>query len=140
MAHRRSEQLFEEAMAVIPGGIPGIRAPENFVRGAYPVLLAGGRGGRVRDVDDHEYVDLLLGYGPVILGHADPRVDAAAARRAADGFCLNLPTPLIVALARKLVSLIPSAEQALFFKTGSDATSAAVRLARGAGLPLQRCR
>jgi glutamate-1-semialdehyde aminotransferase len=130
MAHRRSEQLFEEAVAVIPGGIPGIRAPENFVRGAYPVLLAGGQGGRIRDVDDHEYVDLLLGYGPVILGHADPRVDAAAARRAADGFCLNLPTPLIIALARKLVSLIPSAEQALFFKTGSDATSAAVRLAR----------
>jgi glutamate-1-semialdehyde aminotransferase len=130
MAHRRSEQLFEEAMTVIPGGIPGIRAPENFVRGAYPVLLASGHGGRVRDVDDHEYVDLLLGYGPVILGHADPRVDAAAAGRAADGFCLNLPTPLIVDLARKLVSLIPCAEQALFFKTGSDATSAAVRLAR----------
>lgn len=125
-----SDSLFERARAVIPGGIAGIRAPGNFVEGQYPKFLAGGRGGRIRDPDGNDYVDLLLGYGPIILGHAEPRVDQAAAARAAEGFCLNLPQPLMVDLAETLTRLVPSAEQCLFFKTGSDATSAAVRLAR----------
>lgn len=130
MNHQQSEHLYQRALAVIPGGVPGIRAPENFVRGAYPTFLAGGRGGRVTDVDGNEYVDLLLGYGPVVLGHAEPRVDERAAARAAKGFCLNLPGPDMIELAERLAALVPSAEQALFFKTGSGATSAAVRLAR----------
>jgi glutamate-1-semialdehyde aminotransferase len=126
----RSNELFDRARAVIPGGIPGIRSPENFVPGAYPILLEKGAGGQIVDVDGNEYVDLLLGYGPIILGHGEPSVDRAAADRARQGFCLNLPEPVMIELAEKLVSLVPSAEQALFFKTGSDATSAAVRIAR----------
>jgi len=125
-----SQAWYQRAQAVIPGGIPGIRAPENFVPGAYPTLLAGGSAGHVRDVDGNDYVDMLLGYGPVILGHAETEVDAAAAARAAAGFCLNLPEPIMVELAERLVAMVPSAEQVLFFKTGSDATSAAVRLVR----------
>ncbi len=127
---RRSAQLYERAQAVIPGGIPGIRAPENFVPGAYPILLAGGRGGHVTDVDGNDYVDLLLGYGPVVLGHGEPGVDAAARERAAQGFCLDLPEPIMIELAERLVSMVPSAEQVLLLKTGSDATSAAVRVSR----------
>ena len=125
-----SEHLYQRACAVIPGGVPGIRAPENFVRGAYPVFLAGGAGAWVTDVDGNRYLDMLLGYGPVILGHAHPEVDRAACARQQAGFCLNLPQPEIVALAERLVELVPSAQQCLFFTTGSDATSAAVRLAR----------
>ncbi len=126
----RSKDWYERAREVIPGGIPGIRSPENFVPGAYPVMLAGGRGGRCFDVDGNDYLDLLLGYGPVLLGHAEPEIDRAAADKAARGFCLNLPEPVMVELAERLVRLIPCAEQALFFKTGSDATTAAVRIAR----------
>ena len=126
----RSHALFERARQVIPGGVPGIRAPENFVEGAYPILLERGAGGRVVDVDGNEYVDLLLGYGPIILGHGERSVDEAASARARQGFCLNLPEPIMIDLAEKLVSLVPSAEQALFFKTGSGATTAAVRIAR----------
>lgn len=126
----RSSELYDRACEVIPGGVPGIRAPENFVPGAYPVLLASGSGGHVTDVDGNEFVDLLLGYGPVILGHAEGAVDAAVRAKMAQGFCLNLPEPVMVALAERLVRWVPSAESALFFKTGSDATSAAVRLAR----------
>jgi glutamate-1-semialdehyde aminotransferase len=126
----RSEALYERAQNVIPGGIPGIRSPDNYVRGAYPILLEGGRGGRVTDVDGNEYVDLLLGYGPIVLGHGEPAVDEAAAQRARAGFCLNLPEPIMIELAEQLVALVPCAEQALFFKTGSGATSGAVRLAR----------
>ncbi|MEQ8858834.1 MAG: aminotransferase class III-fold pyridoxal phosphate-dependent enzyme [Pseudomonadales bacterium] len=130
MRFASSDALFERARAVIPGGIAGIRAPGNFVEGQYPKFLSGGQGGRVRDPDGNTYVDLLLGYGPIILGHAEPRVDQAAAARAAEGFCLNLPQPPMVELAETLTRLVPSAEQCLFFKTGSDATTAAVRLAR----------
>ncbi len=126
----RSETLFERAREVIPGGIPGIRAPENFVPGSYPILLAGGQGGHVTDVDGNDYVDMLLGYGPIILGHGEDEVDSAAAEYAGSGFCLNLPQPVMIELAERLVQLVPSAEQALFCKTGSGATSAAVRIAR----------
>ena len=126
----QSRYWYERAREVIPGGIPGIRSPDNFVPGAYPTLLAGGAGGYCHDVDGNRYLDLLLGYGPIVLGHAEPAVDQAAAQRAAGGFCLNLPGPVMVELAETLVRLVPSAEQALFFKTGSDATSAAVRIAR----------
>jgi glutamate-1-semialdehyde aminotransferase len=126
----RSRTLFERARRVIPGGVPGIRGPASFVPDAYPILLAGARGGRIRDVDGNELVDLLMGYGPVIVGHAEAAVDEAAARRAREGFCLNLPEPVMVDLAERLVRLVPSAERVLFFKTGSGATSAAVRLAR----------
>ncbi len=126
----QSKRLYDRARAVIPGGVPGIRAPGNFVEGAYPVFLAGGSGAYITDVDGNEYLDLLLGYGPMILGHSCEEVDAAALERQRAGFCLNLPQPVLVELAERLVAIVPSAEQALFFKTGSDATTAAVRLAR----------
>lgn len=130
MSYTRSEMLFERARQVIPGGIPGIRSPDNYVPGAYPILLAGGRGGRITDVDGNEFIDLMLGYGPVMLGHAETEVDDAAARAAADGFCLNVPTVLMTELAERLIEMIPCAEQAMFFKTGSGATTGTVRFAR----------
>ena len=110
MKIEQSEALFERAREVIPGAIPGIRSPENFVPGAYPILLAGGRGGHVSDVDGNDFVDLLLGYGPIILGHGEAPVDEAAARYAANGFCLNLPQPVMIELAERLVGMVPSAE------------------------------
>jgi glutamate-1-semialdehyde aminotransferase len=128
--YTQSLALYERARAVIPGGIVGIRSPENFVQGDYPVFLAGGAGAYVSDVDGNRFLDMLLGYGPMILGHACAEVDRAAAETMAAGFCLNLPQAIQVELAERLVDLVPSAEQAMFFKTGSDATSAAVRLAR----------
>ena len=81
MEYKQSESLFERACEVIPGGIPGIRSPDNYVRGAYPILLDTGYGGKIKDVDGNEFIDLLLGYGPIILGHAEPSVDAAASNR-----------------------------------------------------------
>lgn len=129
-AYKKSRLLFERAKQVIPGGIVGIRSPENFVEGDYPIFLAGGSGAYITDVDGNRYLDMLLGYGPVILGHACEAVDRAAADSMQTGFCLNLPQSVQVALAEKLVALVPSAEQAMFFKTGSDATSAAIRVAR----------
>jgi glutamate-1-semialdehyde aminotransferase len=126
----KSRDLYARAREVIPGGVPGIRAPENFVEGAYPIFLSGGAGAYITDPDGNRYLDMLLGYGPMILGHACKPVDDAAMERQRAGFCLNLPQAVLVELAERLTELVPSAEQALFFKTGSDATSAAIRLAR----------
>lgn len=127
---QQSLDLYERAQAVIPGGVPGIRAPENFVEGSYPIFLAGGADAWITDPDGHRYLDMLLGYGPIILGHACEPVDRTVAEKMRNGFCLNLPQQVLVELAEQLVGMVPSAQQALFFKTGSDATSAAVRLAR----------
>lgn len=128
--YAQSLELYERAKEVIPGGITGIRSPENFVAGDYPIFLAGGSGAYVTDVDGNTYLDMLLGYGPMVLGHACEEVDRAVVDRIKAGFCLNLPQAAQVELAEQLVALVPCAEQAMFFKTGSDATSAAIRLAR----------
>ena len=103
----QSLALYERAKAVIPGGISGIRSPENFVEGEYPPFLAGGSGAYVTDVDGNNYLDMLLGYGPVILGHSCEEVDRAVADRISAGFCLNLPQPVQVGLAEQLVALVP---------------------------------
>ncbi|WP_018505370.1 aspartate aminotransferase family protein [Parafrankia discariae] len=105
-------------------------ARDRLVEGAYPVFGERGKGARVWDVDGNEYLDFILAYGTVILGHADPAVTAAAQREIADGFSISLRKRAHVELAEKLVEIIPGSERVFLLKTGSDATSAAVRLAR----------
>jgi glutamate-1-semialdehyde 2,1-aminomutase len=97
----------------------------------YPRYLARAAGSQVWDVDGRQYVDFLIGYGPAILGHAHPEVAAAAAGSAAGGVCIApFWSPLQVELLELLAEVIPHAERGMLLKTGSDATSAAVRLAR----------
>ncbi|HEX6873180.1 MAG TPA: aminotransferase class III-fold pyridoxal phosphate-dependent enzyme [Micromonosporaceae bacterium] len=97
----------------------------------YPRYMSRANGAYLWDVDNNRYVDYLLGYGPVVLGHADPRVTAAAVRELDNGSCIApLWSPVQVELNELLVSLIPGAEASYLLKTGSDATSTAVRLAR----------
>ncbi len=127
----RSEALYKEALELIPGGILGIRRPYNFVPGEYPVFIERGAGGKIWDADGNEYIDLLCSYGPIILGHREKEIDDAVAEQTARGFCFNLAQPLQNELARVVRRLIPSAETAIFVKTGSDATTSAVRIARG---------
>ncbi len=127
-----SRRLFERAAEFVPGGVAGIRHPDNFIPGEYPIFLERGRGGRVFDVDGNEYVDLLAAYGPVFIGHAEPEIDAAVRDQLERGFCFTLPQRWQNELMERLVRLVPSAERGLPLKTGSDATSAAVRIARAA--------
>src|SRR5438067_341994 len=125
----RSEQLFREAQELVPGGVLGIRRPYNFVPGEYPIFFTGGRGGRVVDADGNEYVDMLCAYGPIIVGHREPEIDEAVIARIRDhGFCFSLTQPVQNELARKLRDLVPCAEMSVFVKTGSDATTLAVRI------------
>jgi len=126
----KSEQLYKEAQEYIPGGVIGIRRPLNFVPGEYPIFLERGKGGKVWDVDGNEFIDLLCAYGPIILGHHEEELDDAVAAHMKNGFCFNLAQRWQNELAKKMRELVPCAEQSFFVKTGSDATTSAVRLAR----------
>jgi len=127
----KSIELFEEAKSLVPGGVLGARKPEDFIMGEYPIFLEYGKGCRLIDVDGNEYIDFLCGYGPIILGYREEEVDDAVIRQIKDkGFCFSLTQPYQNALAKKLNELIPSAELSIFLKTGSDATTAAIRIAR----------
>jgi glutamate-1-semialdehyde 2,1-aminomutase len=98
--------------------------------GGYPVFVERAAGPYLWDADGNRYIDYLLGYGSVILGHADPVVAAAVTRAVETGVNPTLLCPSQLALAEKLVCISPCAELVTFLKTGSDAVSAAVRLAR----------
>ena len=127
----RSEALYRRAVKTIPLASQTFsKSVLNFVHGASPLFLERGSGCHVWDVDGNRYVDYLLGLLPIVLGYRDPDVDAAVRAQLDRGISFSLATELEVQLAECLVRLIPCAEQVRFGKNGSDATSAAVRLAR----------
>lgn len=127
----KSEKMWEEALDLVPGGVLGIRRPYNFIPGEYPLFLDHGKAGRVWDVDGNEYIDMLCAYGPIIIGHREVEIDEAVAEQTKKGFCFNLCQSHQNELAKKLRSLISCADQSFFVKTGSDATTSAIRIARG---------
>jgi glutamate-1-semialdehyde aminotransferase len=127
----RSLELFEEAKKLVPGGVLGARKPSDFIEGEYPIFIEYGKGCRITDVDGNEYIDFLCGYGPIILGYREKEVDEAVTRQIRDkGFCFTLTQRYQNQLAKKLIELVPSSEMSIFLKTGSDATTASIRIAR----------
>lgn len=128
---RRSLELFEEAKKFVPGGVLGARKPSDFIEGEYPIFLEYGKGCRLIDVDGNEYIDFLCGYGPIILGYREEEVDEAVIRQIREkGFCFTLTQPYQNELAKKLSEIVPCSEMSIFLKTGSDATTASIRIAR----------
>ncbi|HCX59085.1 MAG TPA: glutamate-1-semialdehyde 2,1-aminomutase [Candidatus Cloacimonas sp.] len=127
----KSMAMYEEAQKLVPGAVAGIRRPYNFVQGEYPIYFDSGNGGRVTDVDGNEYIDYLCAYGPIIIGYREQEIDNAVQKQINDkGFCFSLTQPQQSELVRKLQQLIPSCEMAALVKTGSDATTIAIRVAR----------
>ena len=127
----RSLKLFNEAKKLVPGGVSGARKPSDFIEGEYPIFVELGKGGRVTDVDGNEYVDFLCAYGPIILGYREEEVDEAVIRQIRDkGFCFTLTQRYQNQLAEKLSELVPCSQMSVFLKTGSDATTASIRIAR----------
>lgn len=127
----KSIKEFTRAKSMIPGGVLGIRRPYNFVEGEYPIYFQHGKGGHITDIDGNEYIDMLCAYGPIIIGHRETEIDQAVMHAIAhQGFCFSLTQTIQNDLAERLCNLIPSAEACIFLKTGSDATTAAVRIAR----------
>jgi glutamate-1-semialdehyde aminotransferase len=128
---KKSLELFDEATKFVPGGVLGARKPTDFIQGEYPIFMESGKGGRIIDVDGNEFIDFLCGYGPIILGYREEEVDEAVIRQIRDkGFCFTLTQKYQNKLAKRLSELVPCSEMSIFLKTGSDATTAAVRIAR----------
>jgi len=123
------EELRRRARAVIPGGMYGHQSagplPPEF-----PQFMRAGLGARVWDVDGNEYVDLMCSYGPVVLGHRHPAVEAAAAAQAELADCQNGPAAVMVDLAELLVDTVRHADWAMFAKNGTDATTTCCTIAR----------
>lgn len=127
----KSMAMYAEAQTLVPGAVAGIRRPYNFVQGEYPIYFDHGTGGRVTDVDGNEYIDYLCAYGPIIIGYREQEIDRAVQTQVNDkGFCFSLTQPQQSELVRKLQRIIPSCEMAALVKTGSDATTIAIRVAR----------
>jgi len=127
----RSEELFKRAREVIPGGVNSpVRA--FLAVGGDPRFVARARGSRLTDVDGREYVDLVMSWGAIILGHADERVTEAIARAAERGSSYGAPHEGEVLLAERLAEHVPSIERVRVVSSGTEATMSAIRLARGA--------
>ncbi len=125
-----NEALFARSAAVIPGGVnSSIRAFKAV--GGTPFIVARAEGPYVWDVEGKRYIDLVQSYGAVILGHAHPAVTAAITTAAAGGTSYGAPTPREMKLAEAIRERVPSCERVRLMNSGTEATSTAVRLARG---------
>ena len=125
-----NDEVMQRSQAVIPGGVnSSIRAFASV--GGRPYAVARAQGAEVWDVEGNHYLDLVQSYGAVILGHAHPDVTAAISAAASDGTSYGAPTPREMRLAEQIRDAVPSCEQVRFMNSGTEATSTAVRLARG---------
>ena len=126
-----SERLFAAAQRVLPGGVNSpVRAFRSV--GGTPRFMARGEGSYLVDADGNRYLDLVLSWGPLILGHAHPEVLAAVVAAAGRGTTYGAPTELEVRLAERVVATFPSLEMVRFVSSGTEALMSAVRLARAA--------
>jgi glutamate-1-semialdehyde 2,1-aminomutase len=125
---RADTELRQRARAVVPGGMYG-HLSMNLLPD-HPQYIRRARGARLWDVDGNEYVDLMCSWGPVVLGHQDPVVEAAATAQRELGDCLNGPGEIMVELAETYVRVVDHADWVLFAKNGTDATTICCTVAR----------
>ena len=126
----RSRELFARATAVLPGGVS---SPVRAFRavGGTPLVMARGEGAEIVDVDGRRYVDFVMSWGPLILGHAHPEVVEAVREAAGRGMSFGAPSEAEIELAETVVSMVPGVEQVRFVSSGTEAVMSACRLARG---------
>ncbi len=126
---QRSKELFSEAQNLMPGGVS---SPVRAFRavGGQPLFIERGEGPFMFDVDGNRYIDYVLSWGPLILGHADPRVVTALHAAILKGTSYGAPSPLEVELAKLVMTLMPNLEMLRFVNSGTEATMSALRLAR----------
>ncbi|NJD04499.1 MAG: aminotransferase class III-fold pyridoxal phosphate-dependent enzyme, partial [Ruminiclostridium sp.] len=128
---KRSMDYFNRAKDIIPCQSQTLsKRPQLHALGEYPVYLKSGKGSHVFDVDGNEYVDYPMSLGPIILGHCYPAVDEAIKEQLKEGITFTLMHPLEVEVSELIIDTIPCAEMVRFGKSGSDACSAAVKVAR----------
>lgn len=124
-----SKRLIDRAVQSIPGGVNSpVRAFKAV--GTHPVFIKRGEGSRVYDVDGNEYIDYVASYGPLILGHAHPKVVEAIEKAARNGTSFGAPTEAEVELAEEIIAAFPAMERVRLVSSGTEATMSALRLAR----------
>src|SRR5438445_7539251 len=126
----RSQEAFECASRVIPGGVNSPARAFGAV-GGQPLFIARGEGPYLFDLDGHRYLDYVGSWGPLILGHAHPRVVKAVEQALHDGASFGAPTELETQLAELIVEVVPSIEMVRMVSSGTEAAMSAIRLARG---------
>ncbi len=130
MAGPRSIKLFEEAKKHIPGGVNSpVRAFRSV--GGDPIFIRKAKGSKIIDADGKTYIDYVLSWGPMILGHANPRVTAALKKAVSNGTSYGAPTESETTLARMVKKAFPSIEMVRMVSSGTEATMSAIRAARG---------
>src|SRR5436305_11814446 len=126
----RSRDAFERACRVIPGGVNSPARAFGAV-GGQPLFIARGEGPHLFDLDANEYLDYVGSWGPLILGHAHPRVVRAVEETMRRGASFGAPTELETELAELIIDAVPSIEMVRMVSSGTEASLSAVRLARG---------
>ena len=126
----QNEVLFERAQKTIPGGV---NSPVRAFRqvGGTPRFVTRAQGPYFWDANDQRYIDLIMSWGPMIVGHANPEVVAAVQKAAETSFSYGAPTEGEIELAERICALMPSVEQVRMVSSGTEATMSALRLARG---------
>ena len=124
-----STAYFEKAKELIPGGVNSpVRAFKSV--GGNPVFIKSAKGAYLHDVDGHSYIDLIGSWGPMLFGQAHPVIEEAVRSALSNGFSFGAPTYNEVLIAEKIISMIPSVEKVRLVNSGTEATMAAIRLAR----------
>ena len=130
MLYHRSSVLFNEAKKYIPGGVNSpVRAFKSV--GGSPVFASKANGAYVYDEDGNKYIDYISSWGPMILGHAHPKVVRAISKTAKNGTSFGMPTTLETDLAKLSLSMVPGMQKIRFVNSGTEACMSAIRLARG---------
>ncbi len=129
MKRVKSEKAFKEAREVLPGGVDSpVRSFKGV--GGTPPFIKSGKGSKITDIDGNEYIDYVLSYGPLILGHAAAAVTGAVKKAAELGTSYGAPTLAETKLAKMITEIVPSMEMVRFVNSGTEATMSALRVAR----------
>lgn len=130
MNFTKSEQLYQEALEHIVGGVNSPSRSYKAVGGGAPVVMERARGAYFWDVDGNKYIDYLAAYGPIITGHAHPHITKAIQHAAENGVLYGTPTPYEITFAKMLKEAIPSLEKVRFVNSGTEAVMTTIRVAR----------
>ncbi|HHT25439.1 MAG TPA: glutamate-1-semialdehyde 2,1-aminomutase [Clostridiaceae bacterium] len=127
--YEKSEIIYKEAVKYIPGGVNSpVRAFQNV--GMHPIMIDSAMGSRLKDIDGNEYIDYIGSWGPMILGHRDPRIVETMQEAMAKGISYGLPTEIEVEMAKLITESYP-VDMVRMVNSGTEATMSAIRLARG---------
>lgn len=130
MLYQRSSALFKDAQEYIPGGVNSpVRAFKSV--GGTPIFIKKAEGAYIYDEDGRAYVDYINSWGPMIIGHTDPRVLNATVEQMKNGFSFGTPTELETEIAKLITSVVPNVDMVRMVNSGTEACMSAIRLARG---------